>query len=130
MMLRVSPHIVAGWLFVLAAVLGGGIWFIYLFVAMPDNQSIWASVVGQLQHTFSDENPQIWWFTWLAALPVLCVALGLAYLLNGARTRKGGMALFGISVVLAIASFALNDWSLAIFVALPTVWGYRAVHAI
>jgi len=30
---------------------------------------------------------------------------------------------------LAVATFVLNDWGLAVFVALPAVWGYRAIHA-
>jgi hypothetical protein len=129
MSIRGGPHVIAGWLFVNAALLVSGIWFMYLFVAMPTNQSIWASVVGQLQHTFSDENPQAWWFAWLAALPVICVALALAYLLNGPLTRRARLALFLISLALGIATFALNDWGLAIFVALPAIWGYRAIHA-
>ena len=128
-MSRIAPHIIAGWLFLFAAVLCGGIWFIYLFVAMPENQSFLVSVTGQLQHTFSDENSHLWLFVWLAALPLLCIVLGVAYLLNVSGTQKMGRALFGVSVALAVASFVLNNWSLAFFVALPTLWGYRAIQS-
>lgn len=129
MKLRFAPHTVAGWLYLVPALLVAGIWYIYLFVAMPDNQTVWQSVVGQLQQTFSDENPRCWWFAWLVALPVLCVLLGVAYLRNAARTRMGGLTLFGVAIALAIATFVLNDWDLAVFVALPVLWDYRAIHA-
>jgi hypothetical protein len=65
----------------------------------------------------------------MAALPLLCIVLGVAYLMNGARTRKGWLILLSASVLLAIASFILNDWGLAAFVALPILWGYRSFHA-
>jgi hypothetical protein len=111
------------------AVFALGIWCIYLFVAMPDNQTVWQSVVGQLQHTFSDQNPQAWWFGWLVALPVFCIAFGFAYLLNIARTRVRGLALFAGTIALAVATFLLTNWALGVFVALPALWGYRAIHA-
>jgi hypothetical protein len=101
----------------------------YLFAATPTNQSAWASAAGQLRHTFSDENPQAWWFAWLGVLPVICLVLALAYLLNVARTRNARLALFLVSVALGGASFVLNDWGLAVFVAVPAIWGYRAIHA-
>jgi hypothetical protein len=122
------PHVIAGSLFVLAAVLAGAIWFALLFVAMPPGQSALESALGQLRYTFSSANEQRWWFAWLAALPVACGLLAVAYLLNASRSKIGGIVLLSISVALAVASFALNDWSLAIFVALPTIWGYRCVH--
>ena len=106
-----------------------GIWYVYLFVAMPDNQTVWQSVVGQLRHTFSDENPQAWRFGWLVALPVFCIAFGAAYLLNVARTRVRGLALFAGAIALAAATFLLTNWALGVFVALPALLGYRAIHA-
>jgi len=111
------------------AVLVAGIWYIYLFVAMPDNQTVWQSAVGQLRYTFSDANPQAWRFAWLVALPVSCLLLGIAYLLNVPRTRFGRLTLFVAAIALAVATFVLNDWDLAVFVALPALWGYRAIHA-
>jgi hypothetical protein len=111
------------------AILVAGIWYIYLFVAMPENQTVWQSVVGQLRHTFSDENPQAWWFVWLVALPVSCIVLSIAYLLNAARTRTSRLSLFVAAIALVIATFVLNDWDLALFVALPALWGYRAIYA-
>lgn len=112
----------------LAAVLAGAIWFALLFVAMPPGQSVLDSALGQLRYTFSSANEQRWWFAWLAALPVACGLLAVAYLLNASRSRTGGIVLLSVSVALAIASFAFNDWTLAVFVALPIIWGYRCVH--
>ena len=129
MSLRLAPHVVAGWLLLVPVVAVLGIWFIYLFVAMPGNQTVWQSAVGQLQHTFSGENPQAWWFAWLVALPVLCIALAVAYLLNLARSRAGGISLFAGTVALAVATLLFTNWALAVFVAVPALWGYRAIHA-
>lgn len=125
---RVTPNVVAGLLFLFAAVFAGGVWFIFLFAAMPTDSTVMDSVMGLLQYTFSSENPERWWFAWLASLPVLCGVLGTAYLLNVARNRKGRLILLSISIVVAIASFALNDLVLAMFVALPILWGYRALR--
>lgn len=123
------PHVIAGSLFLLAAVLAGAIWFVLLFVAMPPGQSALDSALGQLRYAFSSANEQRWWFMWLAALPVACGLLAAAYLLNASQSRTGGIVLLSVSVALAIASFALNDWSLAVFVALPIIWGYRCIMA-
>jgi hypothetical protein len=127
--MRLAPQAITGVLFLLAAVLAGAVWYIYLFVAVPPNLSVFQSATGLLQFTFSSENPQRLWFAWMAALPLLCIVLGVAYLMNGARTRKGWLILLSASVLLAIASFILNDWGLAAFVALPILWGYRSFHA-
>lgn len=127
--MRTDPQGIAGVLFLLAAVLAGAVWYIYLFVAAPPNLPVLQSAVGLLQYTFSIENPERLWFAWMAALPFLCVALGVAYLKNGARTRRGWLILLCASVTLAIASFAFSDWGLAAFVALPILWGYRSFHA-
>src|SRR5687768_1949005 len=116
---RRAPHVIAGWLLLVPAIAVAGIWYIYLFVAMPDNQTAWQSVVGQLRHTFSHENPQAWWFGWLVALPLLCIALAAAYLFNVTRTRTGALALFAGTVSLAAATLLLSNWALALFVALP-----------
>ena len=123
------PHVIAGSLFVVAAVLVGAVWFILLFVAMPPGQSALEAALGQLRYAFSSSNEQRWWFAWLAALPVACGLLAVAYFLNVARSKAGAGVLLGISIALAIAAFALNDWSLAVFVALPIIWGYRCFMA-
>ena len=126
---QLAPHAIAGWLYVVPVVFVAGIWFIYLFVAMPENQTVWQSATGQLGHTFSDANPQVWWFAWMIALPIACAGLALAYLRKAPRSRGGRMILFACAVALGIITFVLNDFGLAVFVALPALWGYRAIHA-
>jgi len=111
------------------ALLVAGIWCVYLFVGIPDNFTVWESVKGQLHWTFSDENAHIWMFVWLVALPALCILMSVAYLTNMARTRNGRIGLFSVGVALAIASLVTVSWDFSIFVALPSVWGYRAIHA-
>ena len=112
-----------------AAVLVCGFWLILLFAAVPTGQSMWDAAELQLQYTFSNENPHAWWFVWFAALPLICTVLGLVYLRNIARTRRARLGLFSISLALGTATFFLNDWMLAAFVAVPAIWAYRAVHA-
>lgn len=129
MKLRLAPHVIAGWLFVAPALLVAGIWYVYLLVGIPDNFTVWESVIAQLHWTFSDENAHIGMFVWLVALPALCILMSVAYLTNVARTRNGRIGLFSAGVALAIASFVTVSWDFSIFVALPSVWGYRAIHA-
>ena len=124
---RFAPRLFGGWLFLAPALLVAGIWYLHFLVPMPAKQAAWESVVGQLRHDF--ESPHAWWFTWLVALPALCILLSAAYFLNVARGRTGALVLFAATLALAVATFVLNDWGLAVFVALPAVWGYRAIHA-
>lgn len=121
-------RVTAGLLFLVPVVFVGAWWSIYLFAGVPSDKSILESAWGQLQYTFSPENERRWLFVWMAVLPVASVLLAGAYLLNVSRSKPGGMLLLGMSVALAVASFALNDFSLAVFVALPIYWGYRCVH--
>lgn len=129
MRLQLAPQAIAGWLYVVPVALVAGIWFIYLFVAMPENQTVWQSAIGQLGHTFSAANPQAWWFAWMIALPVACAVLAVAYLRKAPLSRGGRMVLFACAVALGIATFVLNDFGLGVFVALPALWGYRAINA-
>lgn len=119
---------IAGALFLVPVVLVTAIWYIYLFVSPPPNQPLLDSALGQLRYTFAPEQPDRFWFAWLIALPVFCVALSLAYLFRGAESKRGAIALFSMSLALAVASFALTNWGLAIFVALPSIWGFRRVR--
>jgi hypothetical protein len=129
MRLQLSAHATAGTLFLLAASFPAGIWFIYLFVAMPYPNSAFDSAMSQLQYTFSPENGDRLWFAWLAALPFACIALGVAYLLNVSRSRPAALIMLATSGALAVATFVLTAWPLALLVALPMAWGYRCLHA-
>src|SRR5258705_12138509 len=104
------PHITTGWLFVLAALLTAGAWFVLLFVAMPPDKSVLDSALGQMRYTFSAENDNRWWFVWFAVLPIACGLLAVAYFLNVSRTKHWGVTLLTLTVALALASFMLNDW--------------------
>jgi hypothetical protein len=129
MRFHLAPHAIAGWLYLVPVFFVAGIWFIYLFVAMPDNQTVWQSASSQLEQTFSNTNSHAWWFAWMVALPMACMLLALAYLRKVPRTRRGRITLFVIAIALAITTFLLNDWSVGVWVALPALWGYRAIHA-
>ncbi len=63
--MRLTPQVITGYLFLLAAVLAGAIWYIYLFVAVPPHISLSQSAIDLLRYTFSAENPQRLWFAWM-----------------------------------------------------------------
>ena len=129
MNIRLAPHLVAGWLFVLAALTFAPFWYLTLFDDIPSNFTMWGWIKDQLGYFFSSANPYFWIFFWLAAIPMLCVLMSLAYLSNMARAKSIRIALFGAGVLLAIATFALTNQGFAVFVAVPSIWGYRAIHA-
>ena len=129
MFAHIRPRTVAGLLSLLAATLVGAIWYIYIFVAPVYPSSLTLSAIETLRYTFSPDNVDHWSFVGLAALFLCSAAVGVAYLLNVSGTRSGAMFLLLALVVLGVGAFALTNWSLALFVALPAVWGYRCVHA-
>ena len=128
MLTRMRPDRVAGALALFAAALVGAIWYIYLFVAPVYPQSLLASAVHTLSYTFSPQNETRWWFASLAVLGVISAAVGVAYFFNVAHKRSGALLLLLLSLALGAVAFAITEWSLAFFLALPAVWGYRCVH--
>lgn len=130
MNLRFAPHVVAGWLFGLAALTFVPFWYIWLLVAIPENFSVWGYVKDQLHYTFSSGNPDRWVYVLLVALPVSCTFMSVAYLSKVNRTKNIRVVLFGVGVLLAIVAFALpTKIDFGFMVALPSVWGYLAIRA-
>ena len=130
MNIRLAPHVVAGWLFGLAALTFVPFWYIALFVAIPGNFTVWEFVKDELHYFFSSANPNFWMYVWLVALPVLCVLMSVAYLSKVTRTKKIRILLFGAGVLLAIGAFALpTKIDFGFFVALPSLWGFLAIRA-
>ena len=130
MKIRLAPHVVAGWLFGLAALTFAPFWYITLFLDIPRNFTVWEWVKDQLGYFFSSSSPYFWIYFWLAVLPVLCVLMSVAYLSKVTRTKNIRISLFGVGVLLAIGAFALpTKIDFGYFVALPSVWGYLAIRA-
>lgn len=125
---RRAPHVIAGWLYALAALPVGGIWYILLSTTIPDQLTVWQNAERLLGYLFSSANPDRWFFVGLVALPVLCIAMSVAYLSTANQGKNWRIVLFAVGVVLAAAAFALTTWSMAAFVAWPLLWGYRAIH--
>ena len=126
--MQVRPDRMAGTLSLLAAALVGAFWYIYLFVAPLYPQSSAASALQTLAYAFSPQNGDRWWFTSMALLGITSAAVGVAYLSNVAQKRPGALTLLLLSLALGVGAFVLTEWSLAFFLALPAVWGYRCVH--
>jgi hypothetical protein len=128
MQLRPRSEQIAGLLSLLAAVLAGVAWYVYLFVADPGDRPFADSAYSQLNSSFATANADRWWFIWFSALPLALSAVGAAYLSRLARNQTMAMLLVAILVILAASSFYLADWPLAVCVALPIYWGWRCVR--
>jgi hypothetical protein len=118
----------AGLLSLLAAVLLLAIWYILLFVATPDNISVAQSAVESLRYLLSAENPSRSWFVWLAVAPFVSITLAVAYLSGLARLKAPATMLLVLTVALGLLGVYYFTWSLALFVALPSYWGYLCVR--
>ncbi len=129
MKIKFAPGLVAGWLYLLPAAAIAGIWYIFFFVAPLPHLSPFESVFEQLRFTFEDSNPHLWFFVWLAALPLLCIGMCILYLSGAARIRIVGIVLFLVTIVLTVVTLWFLSWNIAVLVALPGLWGYRALHA-
>jgi hypothetical protein len=127
-MKRFPPSKVAGLLSLLAALLVLGVWFILLFVAQPEGVSAIENAIGTARYVLFEEQSTRRWFIWLAIVPVLSVAIGACYLLGLARTKGFAITLFILAAALGASSFVLFDWSLALWVALPSYWGFLCVR--
>lgn len=128
MFARISPHQIAGCLLFLPATAVLAIWYVYLCTAPPPGLSVAEAALSQLRYSFSQENAHAWWFAWMIGLPIACTCLGVAYLLHAGRTRTGSIALVCCVIALAIATFFLNGFGLALLVAAPALSGYRGIR--
>ena len=118
----------AGLLSILAALLLFVIWYILLFVATPSNISIAQSATDSLRYLLSAENPSRSWFVWLAVAPFVSLTLALAYLSGLARLKAPATMLLVFTVALGLLGIYFFTWSLALFVALPSYWGFLCVR--
>jgi len=123
-----SPHNVAGLLSLFAALLVIAVWYIVLFVAPLSGVSLSESAAITLRDFLSAENPSRSWFVWLAVAPVVSGAVGLTYLFGDSRSKALAVTLLLVSVMLAVSGFYLVTWSLALFIALPSYWGFLCVR--
>lgn len=106
------------------------VWIGILFIGNTSNSPLMAFVLNQINYLFSEENPTRLWFLWFALLPLVCTALGIAYLLGAASNHKLAIAMFAVAIGLAGASFVLCDWTIAVFVTAPAFWSFGCVRRI
>ena len=121
---------IAGFLSLLAALLAALNWYVYRFVADPSERPLAESALGQFAYSLAPANADRWWFIWLGSLPILLTLVGAAYLSRFARTQGVAMFLVAILVILAASTFYAANWMLAIFIALPIIWGWRTVRGV
>ena len=128
MQLLRSPEKLAGVLSLLCAGLMLPFWYILLFTATPSGMSSFEGAIQQLQFSFSPETPGRWLLVWWAAMPFACLGIGVAYLLNGASTKRRAIGLTAASATLVLAAIVLSNWPTAAFLALPVVFGAQCVR--
>jgi len=127
-MKRFPPSKIAGLLSLLAALLVLGVWYILLFVAQPAGVSAIESAAATARYVLFEEPSSRRWFIWLAIVPIVSIVIGVCYLLGVARTKGFAITLFILAAGLGASSFVLFDWSLALWVALPSYWGFICVR--
>jgi len=125
-----NPEKVAGILFFISVMPVLFAWIVLLFVGNTSNLPFMSSALNQINYIFSEGNPTRSWFLWFAVLPLVCAALGVAYLLGAANNRKLAVVMFVVAISLAGLSFVLCDWTIAVFVTMPTFWSLRCVRRI
>lgn len=130
MRIRLRSEQIAGLLSFLAAALAGVAAYIYLFVGTPSGRPPADSLYSQFASALALESADRWWSLWCAALPLALTVVGAAYLSRLARNQTAAVLLLAVLLVLAGLSFYLDDWTLAIFVALPIVWGWRCFRGV
>jgi hypothetical protein len=101
---RPASNTLAAFFFAFAAAFPAGSWLILLFVADPAHFTPLEGAAAQLRYAFSAENPELWWFVSWACLPLLLLSLAAAYFTGQARPRGQGRWLFGVAVVVTVAS--------------------------
>jgi hypothetical protein len=125
-----SPAKIAGLLSLLSTMFVLAIWFILLFVGIPADQTIAHAVIDQITYLYSDQNPARLTFIWLAVLPFISSSIGTTYLLDLARTKMIAGMLLVVTIAIGLVVLAFGPLSLAIFVMLPSYWGWKCLESI
>jgi hypothetical protein len=109
---------VAAVLLAICAALPAGIWVILLLVGNPPTESF----ANQFHELLAQDNPARWFFIFIAALFLTCVALSAAYFSPVARRKRGALALLLLTSIQAVAAGFVIAWPMALFFAAPIYW--------
>jgi hypothetical protein len=120
--MKIASETSAGIAYLLPAVAIGAIWYTLLFVGNTPR----ITSAGMLRYAFV-EAPERHHFWWLALLPTLWLFLAAAYFSAIARSKLGAVALCGVGIVVAVATWLTMDWTLAVFATFPLVFGVQRV---
>ena len=123
-----SPAKIAGFILLLSAVFPLGIWYVLLFTNTPSTLGVMDAAFRQIQFSFSEESGTLWFYVWLAVLPVLCLAIGVSYLLNVAHHRSGAIVLLVGTIAGLAGSLAFTNWSEGLGLALAAFFCARCVR--
>src|SRR4051794_40136574 len=111
---------IASALYVLPVLAVAGIWYILVAdgkLSLSEFEALFREMmVESLDRRF---------FWWLIVLPALCLALSLAYLSTWGSSKKGAISLLIAGCVVALGSWLRFDSSIAVFVTVPLIFGWR-----
>jgi hypothetical protein len=127
-MRRLNSSTLAGVLAITGAAFPIAVWYTYLFTANPSGVLLDKAALDQLKFSFSPEFPAPWAFALLAALPMLCLCIGFAYLAGFAKSRRRIFVLLVFATIAGVAAGALNDWLSVFLLAASAYYGWRHVN--
>lgn len=118
--MHARQHHIASLLFALSALSFVGKWSIYLFVAVPEHQSMLKHISSLLSFAFSGAGGARWHFVFFAAMPIVFIVLSVVAWRATAKAWRipslASAAGVGSTVAVAVAM----SWESALFVALAT----------
>jgi len=115
---RWTPRRLAGIAYLVPVANVAAVWYLLLFVAGR------AADAGPTLRAWLVDDPQRAAFRWLAALPMVCGALSVAYL--RAPGPKAAIALAALGIAVAAATWRLLDASIAATATLPLLFSVPA----
>ena len=115
-----KPSFQAAALSLLAVGYFGGLWFILLFVAQPDDLGAFEAAMQTARYLLSPEEAGNWTFIILLASLAICLTYFVLFLFDAPK------AALSLVVVLLIISVIFHPWFLAVDVALPLLVAKQA----
>lgn len=123
-----SSATLAGLLALVSPVFYIAVWYTYLLNAIPPGISASKAAIDQLKFSFSSESAAPWVFALLAALPVLCLCVGVAYLAGFASSRHRTLILLAATGIAGLGAVMLNDWPSVLLLATSAYYGWRYLN--
>lgn len=117
--MKLNANNSAIFLYLLAALVTLGIWYVLLFVNNPPC----ANPIDNLLY-FLNEPPTQLVFWWLLVSPVFCLLLAAAYFSKWSQSPMGAISLFVAGAALALAAWWTTPSPVAVLASLALWYGF------